>query len=735
MNDLYRDREGLLKLITELGGDSDSKGTSEDSNSLSEKPLLDTGQTDSNSEDVNISTVDKSKLVFKDISIKLKKADIPNSPQVKEENENGQDETKNNGKRKTEDHEEVEAKRVKEEEESAGDIKNEESEDSKDHGSTEYNKTEENIVSETIEEPVMKVEGEGAGADNEAVFGLDPIVGDTIEEEVMYFYGEGSGRDCDTGNEEEKKSETIQNSSINNKSNLNSNKSDMDNINCMSKEVPSSLSTIDRKTDNTPEQDTKIVNSGESNSTVSTPKKSMFFFGPSKTNSLSPNLTIGFGQNSTVKDSEKSEKDHDENNVNNSENSSKDLQKTDLIENGELKEQQKNVEKSSDNFEKNKLIEKIEKNTTKISNDIQLISKAQDESTSNLKVENVDNKEKDSKDNKITDNSEIHISEDLKTDEVNNTKTVEEDNNKIVPEEVKLGKESNMQCLEKGNDEEGSKICEEAQSVAEDKNSLKIVIETPCLKKVAYKCGEKGEKSLNENSNPIEQGEESIIPQKSADSEENILMTDVSGSKDMADQKVEDKTEPTIAKVSESEENQESSKNKVSTEDEEFVEDVKPSDKKNLIDTSIQKKCRDEDNNVEDAKPLEKQVNVVQDKSTPEQVLEDVKVSEEKINSTIDEEHTKDNDSSVSVESKQNQLSTEDINEKSSLDKCQQEPEGPKNLEYNDPDLIVKIEPSKKMKMNEEQECNDETFADSSAGASPQSVLSVDCAIESPDNE
>lgn len=714
MNDLYRDREGLLKLITELGGDSDSKGTSEDSNSLSEKPLLDTGQTDSNSEDVNISTVDKSKLVFKDISIKLKKADIPNSPQVKEENENGQDETKNNGKRKTEDHEEVEAKRVKEGEESAGDIKNEESEDSKDHGSTEYNKTEENIVSETIEEPVMKVEGEGAGADNEAVFGLDPIVGDTIEEEVMYFYGEGSGRDCDTGNEEEKKSETIQNSSINNKSNLNSNKSDMDNINCMSKEVPSSLSTIDRKTDNTPEQDTKIVNSGESNSTVSTPKKSMFFFGPSKTNSLSPNLTIGFGQNSTVKDSEKSEKDHDENNVNNSENSSKDLQKTDLIENGELKEQQKNVEKSSDNFEKNKLIEKIEKNTTKISNDIQLISKAQDESTSNLKVENVDNKEKDSKDNKITDNSEIHISEDLKTDEVNNTKTVEEDNNKIVPEEVKLGKESNMQCLEKGNDEEGSKICEEAQSVAEDKNSLKIVIETPCLKKVAYKCGEKGEKSLNENSNPIEQGEESIIPQKSADSEENILMTDVSGSKDMADQKVEDKTEPTIAKVSESEENQESSKNKVSTEDEEFVEDVKPSDKKNLIDTSIQKKCRDEDNNVEDAKPLEKQVNVVQDKSTPEQVLEDVKVS---------------------VESKQNQLSTEDINEKSSLDKCQQEPEGPKNLEYNDPDLIVKIEPSKKMKMNEEQECNDETFADSSAGASPQSVLSVDCAIESPDNE
>ncbi|XP_059488331.1 remodeling and spacing factor 1-like isoform X2 [Neocloeon triangulifer] len=60
-------------------------------------------------------------------------------------------------------------------------------------------------VGETKEEPLMVIEGEGNGADCEAVFG------EAIEEPVMFFCGTGSGKECDTGNpgenEEEKQPE------------------------------------------------------------------------------------------------------------------------------------------------------------------------------------------------------------------------------------------------------------------------------------------------------------------------------------------------------------------------------------------------------------------------------------------------------------------------------------------------------------------------------------------------
>ncbi|XP_015606186.1 uncharacterized protein LOC107272973 isoform X2 [Cephus cinctus] len=52
-------------------------------------------------------------------------------------------------------------------------------------------------VGEAIEDPVMKVQGEGSGSDCDAV---NPLFGEAIEEPVMFFYGEGSGQDCDTGN-------------------------------------------------------------------------------------------------------------------------------------------------------------------------------------------------------------------------------------------------------------------------------------------------------------------------------------------------------------------------------------------------------------------------------------------------------------------------------------------------------------------------------------------------------
>lgn len=63
------------------------------------------------------------------------------------------------------------------------------------------------FLGEAIEEPVMNVEGEGSGADNESC-----IVSEVIEEDVMYFFGNGSGSDCLTGNQSEKEEETKSNS-------------------------------------------------------------------------------------------------------------------------------------------------------------------------------------------------------------------------------------------------------------------------------------------------------------------------------------------------------------------------------------------------------------------------------------------------------------------------------------------------------------------------------------------
>lgn len=58
-------------------------------------------------------------------------------------------------------------------------------------------------VSETIEEPMMMVQGEGSGSDCDAV---NPIVGEAVEEPTIFFYGEGSGAECETGNPGDDKS-------------------------------------------------------------------------------------------------------------------------------------------------------------------------------------------------------------------------------------------------------------------------------------------------------------------------------------------------------------------------------------------------------------------------------------------------------------------------------------------------------------------------------------------------
>ncbi|XP_053612337.1 remodeling and spacing factor 1 isoform X2 [Plodia interpunctella] len=53
-------------------------------------------------------------------------------------------------------------------------------------------------VSEAIEEPLMFITGESNGEDCDSPY----IIGEEITEEIMYFFGEGSGYDNDTGNPE-----------------------------------------------------------------------------------------------------------------------------------------------------------------------------------------------------------------------------------------------------------------------------------------------------------------------------------------------------------------------------------------------------------------------------------------------------------------------------------------------------------------------------------------------------
>ncbi|CAH1126968.1 unnamed protein product [Ceutorhynchus assimilis] len=65
--------------------------------------------------------------------------------------------------------------------------------------------TKEPVVGEAIEEPVMTVEGEGSGSDNQC-----PIIGEAIEEEIFFVHGNGSGVDCQTGNNSDTESTNVE---------------------------------------------------------------------------------------------------------------------------------------------------------------------------------------------------------------------------------------------------------------------------------------------------------------------------------------------------------------------------------------------------------------------------------------------------------------------------------------------------------------------------------------------
>ncbi|XP_056634330.1 remodeling and spacing factor 1 isoform X2 [Diorhabda sublineata] len=174
-----KDRESLVSLITKLSdGDykiSSDSAVNEDSNSLSEKPVIDTGQKNEETKDEVIEKPNDN-------------TEVKESQENVDNNDSGDDESTKSTLRikKLSGFLENEPKRPK-------------LERAKEIEKDKVLKIElTNLVSKEIKAPPVLVKGDGAGADSEAI----PIVGDEFEEETVYFFGEGSGEDCQTGNEE-----------------------------------------------------------------------------------------------------------------------------------------------------------------------------------------------------------------------------------------------------------------------------------------------------------------------------------------------------------------------------------------------------------------------------------------------------------------------------------------------------------------------------------------------------
>ncbi|XP_066138015.1 remodeling and spacing factor 1 isoform X1 [Euwallacea fornicatus] len=262
-----KDRSGLVSIISKLGendikASSDSAGN-EDSNSMSEKPIIDTGQQDTDSkktsedddsnlekdnEEINqkdqvknenekpkelikdkhhekrsIKNEDKKELVKdgdrekalaidedqnKDLAKgeNNEKEPIKNEKQDKEHKETvPKDPPKNEVKIELKDKEpRLPFKRPREEQEEINYQTVSQKHKIKPLNILVSDITKEPVIGKAIEEPVMQVKGEGSGADNQ---GGVIILGEVIEEDCMYFYGNGSGVACETGNHSDKAEE------------------------------------------------------------------------------------------------------------------------------------------------------------------------------------------------------------------------------------------------------------------------------------------------------------------------------------------------------------------------------------------------------------------------------------------------------------------------------------------------------------------------------------------------
>jgi remodeling and spacing factor 1 len=189
-----KDREGLVSLIHELSN-GDSKVSSEsainedDSNSLVEKPIIDTGQVDSSSSDSNkkMSGDSENSSESKESSKKEENISPQEDARFDQNEEQGEEDEERKESKIEDESETTTCKRPREDEEEEEVVKKTRLEVGNE------------VVGEPVEEPVMLVKGEGTGAENECV---NPIVGEEIEEEVLFFCGAGEGVDCQTGNED-----------------------------------------------------------------------------------------------------------------------------------------------------------------------------------------------------------------------------------------------------------------------------------------------------------------------------------------------------------------------------------------------------------------------------------------------------------------------------------------------------------------------------------------------------
>ncbi|VEN41718.1 unnamed protein product [Callosobruchus maculatus] len=311
---IAKDRESLVSLITKLNDGevkcSSDSAVNEDSNSLSEKLIIDTGQIDSDSatgkdkstEDDVEQIPKKMKMEDEEKVLKIHLTDIhknsKNNDSEKVDEVEKREEVKEEDK--PEEHEPKEAKKedCKKEEETPEAKKAKQEDSEEDEGTS--NKSP--IVGDTIEEDTMHVKGEGSGKESEAgnvkkatTLDESPIVGEAIEEEVMYIRGEGSGRECETGNDEKASVNETRSGDITQSLNSSSTENSI-----------TDDGVVDaHKGENVPKIQLDEVDSAANMSPAKVEsefkpdKRPTFFFGsPQKETSVTTSLTMEFGQKS-----------------------------------------------------------------------------------------------------------------------------------------------------------------------------------------------------------------------------------------------------------------------------------------------------------------------------------------------------------------------------------------------------------------------------------------------------
>nr|CAH7761634.1 unnamed protein product [Callosobruchus chinensis] len=379
---IAKDRESLVSLITKLNDGevkcSSDSAVNEDSNSLSEKLIIDTGQVDSDSatgkdkstED-DVEQISK-KMKFEDDLqeekvLKIHLTDIHKNPK----HSDGQkiDEAQEKEEVKEEEHlEKPESKEAEKEDSKKGEetpnltkAKNDDSDE--DEETSEKSP----IVGDTIEEDTMHVQGEGSGKESEAgndkkdtAMGESPIVDEAIEEEVMHIRGEGSGRDCETGNDEKASVNETRSGDITQSLNSSSTENSITDDGIVEAHKGENVPKI-----RSDEVDSAVnMSPAKVESELKPDKKPTFFFGsPQKETSVTTSLTMEFGQksdqadksSSKIVEKETSHQDLEEKHTNcdDFKNESDMNQKKDITKVDDVNQNKQVLSKNDDNNPKN----------------------------------------------------------------------------------------------------------------------------------------------------------------------------------------------------------------------------------------------------------------------------------------------------------------------------------------------------------------------------------------------